>query len=399
MAGAALVTLAWTNVAAASPGDGRLLDETAYNEVARRRHFDLTRDQLIALGEQEYHRIETEITALARSIDPHKSWREIVRAFEQTNHPKTPADVIAAYEAEVRRARAFVQEKDLVTLPSAPDLAVRETPPNLVGSIAYAIYMFDDDVLLVTLGNGMANDDSEVLTTHNDGLIALASVHEAYPGHRTQNLIRPIHRTSEATETEIEGWGLYVEELMLRWGYYAARPPEERLFALRMLLQRAARAFLDPKIHRRDLSTDQAIHFLVDNVGVSAERARVEVIGRYVRLPGSAATYLVGKRQIEQLRRQVTAQEGSRFTLKRFHDRFLSAGAAPIQTIAREVFHTELDAAGVLRPEAPDRSIASEGARSARLSMSTVAVTLLIGMAAVGFLRFRRPRGRTNAGR
>jgi len=383
------IALVISHFGASDAAAPRLLNEAEYNQALQRRHFDLTRDQLITLGDGEYRRIEAEMTALARTIDPKKTWREIVRDFERTHHPMTTSSVIAAYKAEVVRAKAFVLLKDLVTLPPAADLAVRETPPNLVTSIAYAIYMFDDDVLFVTLGNGIDADETETLMTHNDGLIALAAVHEAYPGHRTQNLIRPIHRTSEATETEVEGWGLYAEELMLRAGYYDSRPPEQKLFALRMLLHRAARAFLDPKIHRGDLTPEEAIRFLTDDVGVSPARARIEVMARYIPSPGSAATYLVGKRQIEQLRHQVQTRERSQFTLKRFHDRLLSAGAAPVQTIARDVFHTDLDSPGLLRLDASDAAKPFDPSSTWSVALRA-AIALFVGIAAAGIFRTRR---------
>jgi len=137
----AVLVLAFNELSlrSAAWNDAQLLDKAAYDFVLDRRHFDLTRDQLIVLGEQEYRRIEREMIALARTIDPSKTWHEILRRFEQTSHPKTTDAAIAAYTSELRRAKAFVLEKDLVTLPSAPELPVRETPPNLAKSVAYAI--------------------------------------------------------------------------------------------------------------------------------------------------------------------------------------------------------------------------------------------------------------------
>ena len=167
------------------------LDEASYNQVLQRRHFGLTRDQLITLGEQEYQRVEAEMNALAKQIDPSKSWREIIRDFEQNSHPKTVADVIPAYEAEINRAKAFMLEKNLVSFPFISELKVMQTPSNMANSYPYAGYLWADDVFLVTLGSDIGGDDAEVLRTHNDGLIAVAAVHEAYPGHRVQNLVKP----------------------------------------------------------------------------------------------------------------------------------------------------------------------------------------------------------------
>jgi len=239
-----------------------------------------------------------------------------------------------------------------VTIPaSAGELNVREAPPQIAGTVAYGIYFWNDDVLMVSLGqSGIGQeDDQEVLTSQNDGLIAVAAVHEAYPGHRVQNLIRRNPPTSADTETFTEGWGLYAEELMLSAGYYDDGPPERKLFAIRMLLYRAARAFLDAELRCGTRSVADTIKFLTTQIGLSEPRARVEVMERYLKLPGSAATYLVGKRQIQQLRDQVKQNEGTAFSLRSFHDRLLAPGAAPVQDLARRVFGLELDAAGVRR--------------------------------------------------
>lgn len=324
------------------------LDEAAYNQALRRLHLDLTRDELIALAEREYDRIERAMRALAHQVDASTTWQQIVDDLERRHRPASLAEVIPAYRKETERARAFVVAKDLVTLPDAAPLAIEPTPPELLETFPYVIYQWRDALLVTLAFRDDAAGVEEALRTHNNGLIAVAAVHEVYPGHRVQNLTRPGMQIAEAFT---EGWGLYVEELMFRLGYYDDRPPAIKLFALRMLLHRAARALLDPKIHRGDLSPEAAIRFLVERVGISRHRAAMEVTGRYLTQPGSAATYLVGKRQIEQLRRQIEAREGAQFTLKRFHDRLLSRGGVPVQDIARFAFITELDREGVVRAE------------------------------------------------
>ena len=136
---------------------------------------------------------------------------------------------------------------------------------------------------------------------------------------------------------------------MLTAGYYDEGPPERKLFAMRMLLYRGARAFLDAELHCGTRSVADTIRFLTSQVGLSESRARLEVMERYLKSPGSAATYLVGKRQIQQLRDQIRQKEGAAFSLRGFHDRLLASGAASVQELARRVFNVELDSAAVRR--------------------------------------------------
>jgi hypothetical protein len=313
---------------------------------------DQGRDALIELAEQEYQRLERDMQAVARRIDPGLTWQQILERYQSTQRPRTVADVIPTYEAEIRRARAFMLAKNLVSFSFPTEVHVLATPADKIRSYPYAAYLWLD-ALYVTLDAGGGAD--EVLNTHGNGLITTAVVHEVYPGHRVQNLAHP---GKQEDETFIEGWALYAEELMLRSGYYATGPPELELFAMRMLLYRTARALLDRKIQRRDLSPDDAVQFLQRHFNLSPERSRIEVFERYVKNPGSAATYFVGKRQIEQLRRQVEAAEGPRFNLKQFHDRLLSRGGASVPTIAREVFQIELGASAAPVTLAPQEVLA-----------------------------------------
>jgi uncharacterized protein (DUF885 family) len=46
---------------------------------------------------------------------------------------------------------------------------------------------------------------------------------------------------------------------------------------------------------------------------------------------------MIGCREIERLRRQLTERDGSRFDLREFHDQVLGHGSLPLATLAREL--------------------------------------------------------------
>jgi uncharacterized protein (DUF885 family) len=46
---------------------------------------------------------------------------------------------------------------------------------------------------------------------------------------------------------------------------------------------------------------------------------------------------MLGQRQIQALRRQIAARDGSRFDLREFHDQVLGHGSLPLATLAREL--------------------------------------------------------------
>jgi len=315
----------------AVPGPG----PAAFDAEIARRGFGLTGDQLIEVADAESTRIEDEMRSLARAIDPDRSWQAILADYRLEHRATTPADILAAYEAEIRLARSFLEQSQLVSWLPSPEVTVERTPPDLVASYPYVGYLWSD-MLVVTLD---AADSADARGIHHDAQIATAVVHEVYPGHRLQNLAAPNRQESE---TFIEGWAHYGEELVLRHGYYDDRDPEIKLFALRMLLYRAARARLDAMLHGGDISASEAAGHLVDRFAIPRALAEVEVRNRFAAHPGSAGTYLVGKLLIERLRRKVEALEGDRFDLRSFHDRLLSRGGLPVHAVAREVFGVQL---------------------------------------------------------
>ena len=53
--------------------------------------------------------------------------------------------------------------------------------------------------------------------------------------------------------------------------------------------------------------------------------------------PGAAMMYLIGTEAIHDLRRRLSEREGSAFSLRAFHDRFLRYGAIPVSLIAADM--------------------------------------------------------------
>ena len=55
---------------------------------------------------------------------------------------------------------------------------------------------------------------------------------------------------------------------------------------------------------------------------------------RYICWPGQALTYKIGQREIERLRAELSARDGSSFDLRAFHDAVLGHGSLPLATLA-----------------------------------------------------------------
>jgi uncharacterized protein (DUF885 family) len=173
--------------------------------------------------------------------------------------------------------------------------------------------------------------------------LASTTYHEAAPGHHFQialEMENPNLNTFRRLGARmvggayVEGWGLYSERLADEMGLY--RSEAERFGMLDGQAWRAARLVVDTGLHALRWERQRSIDFLRDDAGLSETDAIIET-DRYICWPGQALTYMLGKRQIDALRRDLTTRDGSRFDLRGFHDQVLGHGSLPLATLAREL--------------------------------------------------------------
>jgi hypothetical protein len=66
--------------------------------------------------------------------------------------------------------------------------------------------------------------------------------------------------------------------------------------------------------------------------------------------PGAAMMYLIGTDMIRELREEMRAMLGSAFSLRGFHDAFLSHGSIPVALIAKMMTGGPIEAEGYVAP-------------------------------------------------
>lgn len=164
--------------------------------------------------------------------------------------------------------------------------------------------------------------------------------HEALPGHHMQFAIAnelealPSFRRYAHYNAYVEGWGLYAERMAHEAGLYADAYGEYG--RLTMELKRACRLVVDPALHARGWTRDQAVEYLYQNLPASRAQCVAE-IDRYLVMPGQATTYTLGLHDILQLREQAREALGDRFDQRVFHDALLGFGPLPLDTLAEQM--------------------------------------------------------------
>ena len=173
--------------------------------------------------------------------------------------------------------------------------------------------------------------------------LATTTYHEAVPGHHFQIALEIEHPglpdfrrlgSRLVGSAYAEGWGLYSERLAGEMGLY--RSDAERFGMLDGQAWRAVRLVVDTGIHALRKDRAWAVDLLRDEAGLPATDAGIET-DRYIVWPGQALSYKIGQREIERLRRELSARDGAAFDLRGFHDALLGHGSLALATLAREL--------------------------------------------------------------
>ena len=318
--------------------DGFAIGEDAFNFRLHYEHaLRSTAPELWRYGMHLVEEVEAELEVTAAEIEPGTPWRDIAERL-RSEHPAA-TDLVAAYADEMERARRFVEECGLVTIPEGP-LAVVSTPAFIRPIVPFAAYhppgpYSSDRTGWFYVTPPDLDDDPDFvesfLRDHNVYDMATVSLHEGYPGHHlhfltTQSRPRLVRRMIGSSLTD-EGWALYCEGMMEEEGYFAT--PAERLFRQIALLWRAARVVLDVGLHTRGMTFEEGVDFLMERVPVSRSHAEVEV-RRYCATPAYQISYAVGRRELLELRDAYRIAQGSEYSLRAFHDTVLNYGRLPI---------------------------------------------------------------------
>jgi uncharacterized protein (DUF885 family) len=291
------------------------------------------------IGVEELEGIEEERRTIARAAgfgDDTMAYRRAMEA-DPRNHPQTPDELLERAREEIDRGLGLAP-RYFGRLPRAA-LEVRAVEPFKEKDAPFAYY-YPPSVDGSRPGTYYANTYD--LQSRTYPKLASTTYHEAVPGHHFQiglEMENPDLTTFRrlgsrlAGGAYVEGWGVYAERLADEMGLY--RDEAERFGMLDAQAWRAARLVVDSGVHALRWSRQQSIDFMLW-AGVSSTDAEIET-DRYIVWPGQALTYKVGQREIERLRRELSARDGSRFDLREFHDQVLGHGSVPLTTLAREL--------------------------------------------------------------
>lgn len=266
--------------------------------------------------------------------------RQVIDKVAQT-HAK-PAEFVDAVRAQMPTLQAFIIAHDLLDIDPEKPLVVRETPEYQRGfSIASIEAPGPYDSAANTYYNVSPVDDltpdmqESHLREYNAFTMQILNIHEAIPGHYTQlvhaNRSPSLIKSIFGNGAMVEGWAVYTERMMLEQGY-GDNQPELWLMYYKWNLRTVVNTILDYSIQVQGMEEQAALDLLMRD----AFQEEAEARGKWRRASLSQvqlASYFTGYQEIYAFRESEKQRLGDQFDLKRFHNKFLSFGSAPVKVI------------------------------------------------------------------
>lgn len=317
--------------------------EEHFNLLLKKKHFlDHDAQTLLYLGEELFAKTKKELADLANELAPGKDIESVARSI-QDKHPAIN-EVLPAYRRAMEAARDFVRNKKLVSFPPKEKLHVVPTPEFRRHEIPFAAYLSpspkDHDQVGYYYVTPVTDDD--LLREHNWVGLENTSVHESYPGHHLQFSIAncnpksaTLPRLMNESSVFYEGWALYCEQLMQEQGFLKSK--EHRFVMLKDRLWRALRIIIDVKTQTGKMSYDEAADLMVRELHFPRPQACGD-LNWYSQSPSAPMGYALGWSIINGLREREQKRLGSKFNLRAFHDKLLSAGSISLPLVEKRHF-------------------------------------------------------------
>lgn len=290
-------------------------------------------EELIEIAKKEMAWCEKEMVRASRDRGYGDDWK---KALEQVKNqyvePGKQPELIHKLTLE---AVDFVTKHDLVTI---PPLALETWGMEMMSpedQLQNPFFLGGETIIVSYPTQTMTHEQKMMSMRGNNRHFARATVfHEVIPGHHLQGFMtrryKP-YRGLFSTAFWGEGWALYWE--LLFWDMNFPESPENRIGMLFWRMHRCARIIFSLSFHLQQMTPQQCIDFLVDQVGHERENAAAEVrrsfTGGYG--PLYQAAYLLGGLQFRALHKELL--QSGKMTNRAFHDAVLRENRIPVEMV------------------------------------------------------------------
>jgi hypothetical protein len=315
---------------------------------------DVPLKDLLAAGQAD---LERNLQALREACSEYLPKKPIEACIAKMGSDKPKEGTVPGAIEQIDELREFVKQKQLVTVPSDQQAAVKESPPYNRGNFAYINIPGPYEKGVVSTYFVAPPDPSWTAKERAEYIPGVAdllftSVHEVWPGHylQFQHSLRNKSRVAALWSGYAfpEGWAHYVEEMMWEAGLGNGQP-EYHIGQLTNALLRNVRFISAIGLHTQGMTVEQSEKLFRESAFADAGNARQQAArGTY---DPAYLNYTLGKLMIRKLRTDWMAANpppagvdpNSPQKWQAFHDKFLSYGQPPIPLVRREMMGEKRD--------------------------------------------------------
>jgi len=290
---------------------------------------------LAQTADDERDRLKARLAECADRLSPGTPLPALVASL-LADHP-TAEGIYDEARQQITEVTAFTIEHDLLGEPGGECL-VGPAPPSRRWAMAMMSWAapYEADApswyhVTPPDASWPAEDQEVWLSVFSRTTLPAITVHEVTPGHyahgRMLRRLKSDVRRTLLSDSFIEGWAHYTEELFVEEGFRADDPR----FAIGVSIEalvRVTRLTCAIGLHSGAMSFDEAVARFEDDAFYQGPAARAEA-GRATYDP-TYGRYTWGKLEILRLRGEAQARWGRRYSHRRFHDALLGLGAPPL---------------------------------------------------------------------
>ncbi|MBM3496824.1 MAG: DUF885 domain-containing protein, partial [Armatimonadetes bacterium] len=289
-----------------------------------------TPEELVTIGEREMAWCRNELVSAASEMGCGDDWRAALERVKQ-DHVQ-PGEQARLVRDLAREAVAFLEDRDLLTVPEPARDGWRIEMMSPERQKVNPFFLGGDSIIVSYPTDAMDHGLKLMSMRGNNRHFSRATVqHELIPGHYLQQFCQQRHRPYRRvfyTPFWTEGWTLYWELRLWELGF--PRTPEERIGMLFWRMHRCARIVFSLRFHMGEMTAQECVGMLVDEVRHERATAEGEVRrsfgGDYP--PLYQCAYMIGGLQMLALQTEMVRQRG--MTERAFHDAVMRENCMPI---------------------------------------------------------------------
>ena len=328
---------AWFKSQEATANDSFALGAQKFSEMLKAtERVDFPLDKLEEAGRRDLDRNLASLKEACASYAPGKTLQECV-AKEEANKPV--GGPVEMARKQLSDLRAFIAEKQLVTIPGTEEARVAEAPAYKRWNFAYINIPGPYEKNLPSIyyiappDPAWSQAEKDAYTPGQANLL-FTSVHEVWPGHFLQ-FLHANRAPSKFGQVYVgyafaEGWAHYTEEMMWEAGLGNGNP-EAHIGQLLNALLRNVRFLSAIGMHTGKMTVADAERMFTEEGYQDVATARQQAArGTF---DPAYLNYTMGKLMIRKLRDDWTGTRGGKQAWQSFHDEFLKYGGPPIPLV------------------------------------------------------------------